>query len=589
MAINQQQFSNAYTQTTGQIPAATVFNYSTINSTAYGSLTYAQYIDKISKVQICENSYNSAWFTKSLRTLEVANTGTIPYAWTAAAVPVSNYSPSDLGNRSFTTAFQVFGTPILYLQTNFWVTSMLDLQGADEFKNQFQDLLLNSYSKSIQIVKAQLSALEAVMFSLATGQFFMVDFLGDNVVYNPEDPNNAAGGMCKILWNTQQPCKMSTSAQLVGQGKEYLKYELGMLSKFMMSLPLSVNMFAIGYDINKVHIDCSYYMRSNLAEAINLGWPTETNMNIINNKSYQGATVSQWLNVVLTDTGTVPFFQNNIPLVTQAQATSGVNNGSPLGYGINNVTSAFSYLKNVVGYISHEGSIEQYTTPYVPFIPYNTGNSKTWYRLGGVWGWGQVHKPVLAATNFALIDSKAYINITSTSQAASTNTDHDWIATLQPLDGNTTTSTLSDYYQTQTNPVYTATKISNGIEYTVNYEINLNQLVDDIIQSQTILQSWEPGMQYNVWNWTYNQNLSLSSVAEDLYNNDTVESPLPGTWMLGNILQTRSLRGLGTIFTNSITNQTQTLMDVQKIGNVQLAYTDVQPTFSYPNDAPTVS
>ncbi|MBO7694123.1 MAG: hypothetical protein J6T10_16010 [Methanobrevibacter sp.] len=64
---------------------------------------------------------------------------------------------------------------------------------------------------------------------------------------------------------------MSTSAQLVGQGKEYLKYELGMLSKFMMSLPLSVNMFAIGYDINKVHIDCSYYMRSNLAEAINLG------------------------------------------------------------------------------------------------------------------------------------------------------------------------------------------------------------------------------------------------------------------------------------------------------------------------------
>jgi hypothetical protein len=38
-------------------------------------------------------------------------------------------------------------------------------------------------------------------------------------------------------------------------------------------------------------------MRSNLAEAINLGWPTETNMNIINNKSYQGATVSQWLNI----------------------------------------------------------------------------------------------------------------------------------------------------------------------------------------------------------------------------------------------------------------------------------------------------
>ena len=60
MAINATQFNNAYTQTTGQIPAAKVFNYSTINSTANGSLTYAQYIDKISKVQICENSYNSA-------------------------------------------------------------------------------------------------------------------------------------------------------------------------------------------------------------------------------------------------------------------------------------------------------------------------------------------------------------------------------------------------------------------------------------------------------------------------------------------------------------------------------------------------
>ena len=80
MGINSNQFSNAYTQTIGQIPAATVFNYSTISSTAYGNLTYAQYIDKITKVQICENSYNSAWFTKSLRTLEVANTGTIPYA-----------------------------------------------------------------------------------------------------------------------------------------------------------------------------------------------------------------------------------------------------------------------------------------------------------------------------------------------------------------------------------------------------------------------------------------------------------------------------------------------------------------------------
>jgi hypothetical protein len=38
-----------------------------------------------------------------------------------------------------------------------------------------------------------------------------------------------------------------------------------------MSYPLSINEFAIGYDLNKIHIDCSYYMRSNLATAINLG------------------------------------------------------------------------------------------------------------------------------------------------------------------------------------------------------------------------------------------------------------------------------------------------------------------------------
>jgi hypothetical protein len=32
--------------------------------------------------------------------------------------------------------------------------------------------------------------MEAVLFSLATGQFFLVDELGEKVAYDPLDPNN---------------------------------------------------------------------------------------------------------------------------------------------------------------------------------------------------------------------------------------------------------------------------------------------------------------------------------------------------------------------------------------------------------------
>jgi hypothetical protein len=38
-----------------------------------------------------------------------------------------------------------------------------------------------------------------------------------------------------------------------------------------MKFPLSINQFAIGYDLNKIHLDVSYYARTNLAEALNLG------------------------------------------------------------------------------------------------------------------------------------------------------------------------------------------------------------------------------------------------------------------------------------------------------------------------------
>ena len=38
-----------------------------------------------------------------------------------------------------------------------------------------------------------------------------------------------------------------------------------------------------------------------------------------------------------------------------------------------------------------------------------------------------------------------------------------------------------------TNPQYTATKILNGVEYTIIYTMNVQQLLDDILQAQSIL------------------------------------------------------------------------------------------------------
>ncbi|MBR4485820.1 hypothetical protein IKS57_00345 [bacterium] len=50
-----------------------------------------------------------------------------------------------------------------------------------------------------------------------------------------------------------------------------MRKELDMLSTFMMKFDLAYNMFAIGYDLDKIHIDCSPYMRKNLAQVLNLG------------------------------------------------------------------------------------------------------------------------------------------------------------------------------------------------------------------------------------------------------------------------------------------------------------------------------
>ena len=603
MAINQLNWDNAYKPTSGTLNVLEALNYP--NSTYNGQqLSNAQLIARLSQDTICYNSYENAWLTKGLRTIQIEMAGTKQYSYTFAAMPVSNYSPFDYGNRSFATGFQVYGMPIMFLQTNFWFNEFQQAIDAKTFTKSLQDLLLNSYQKSIKIVKAELSIMEAVLFSLATGQFFLVDELGEKVAYDPLDPNNLNMWKFKVLWSTQQPQKIPQQTYLGNTTKSFIHNELNMLSKWLMKFPLSINQFAIGYDLNKIHLDVSYYARTNLAEALNLGWPTDTNMKILGNKSYDGATLSQWLNITLTDTGTLPFLQNDIGMVAQENYPNQV-----LGYGINNVSSGFSYLKNVVGYVSHEGSIEQYTTPYIPFNPYT--DSKTYYRLGGVWGWGQVHLPILANTNYALIDSQTYIQINSQTQAATTKADQDWVATLQDLttvniDVPTgTTSNLTNYYIYGTNPQYTATKILNGIEYTVQYTMNIQQLLDDILQAQSILTLWEPGMNYAQCYWggndgdgITNANWELGSGVGQVQNSNSLindylasndsSSPLPATWTMGHWLQYRSLRGLSKVFLNSQTNNNSSLMDVFKVGDFQFLYCPNMITSQFPADAPSV-
>lgn len=552
------QTANSYQQTSGQIPLQELIGMSKL-TVGGQNLPFVQAGSKLTQNIFIDNIYNNWFFTKGLKTREVSGTGEYQYVFKPAALPVSNYAQTDAGNRSFATEFQVYGKHILFLQTNFWSNEFVTLTKED-FITGIQEMLLGSYTKSIAMVKAMLGFQEATMFSLASGQFFLTDWLGKTTDDDVGDPNNVDVGNITILWSTQQPAKAGQLTTLVNRSP--LRKELDMLSTFMMKFDLAYNMFAIGYDLDKIHIDCSPYMRKNLATALNLGWPTETNMNMLNKKSYLGAELSRWFNVTLTDTGTQPLLQNRIPLVAPEVAPNAANGGNPLGYGVNNVND-FGYLKNLVAYISMDGSVETYTTPYVPFNPYT--NSKTFYRLGGTWGWGQVHLPILAATNYALIDSRAYININGITTKTTTEANHEWQATLENGGGGA-------------NPTYNAVMVHNGIEYTANYTLNIQQLLDDMTQAQAIEQLWEPGMMYQVYNFP-----KLPTTI-DGYISDA-NSPFSNNMTFATWAQYRSLTGLNKSFLTKDGNKVP-LIDLLTIGNNQGTFGAFDFSFTFPQDTP---
>ena len=552
------QTANSYQQTSGQIPLQELMGMSKL-TVGGQNLPFVQAGSKLTQNIFIDNVYNNWFFTKGLKTREVSGTGEYQYVFKPAALPVSNYAQTDAGNRSFATEFQVYGKHILFLQTNFWSNEFITLTKED-FITGIQEMLLGSYTKSISMVKAMLGFQEAAMFSLASGQFLLTDWLGKTTDDDVGDPNNVDVGNITILWSTQQPAKAGQLTTLVNRTP--MRKELDMLSTFMMKFDLAYNMFAIGYDLDKIHIDCSPYMRKNLSQVLNLGWPTETNMNVLNKKSYIGPELSKWFNITLTDTGTQPLLQNRIPLVAPEVAPNAANGGNPLGYGVNNVND-FGYLKNLVAYISMDGSVETYTTPYVPFNPYT--NSKTFYRLGGTWGWGQVHLPILAATNYALIDSRAYITINSITTATSTEANHEWQATLASGGG-------------AANPIYNAVMVHNGIEYTANYTLNIQQLLDDMTQAQAIEQLWEPGMMYQVYNFP-----TLPTTI-DGYISDT-NSPFSNNMTFATWAQYRSLTGLNKSFLTKDGNKVP-LIDLLTIGNNQGTFGPFDFSFTFPQDTP---
>lgn len=558
MSNNIYNNPNEYARTSGAINVAELMGASDLVTYNGQKLSYAQYISKVTQNILLNNSYEASWTSKGFKTIEVGNYGTRQYEFKPANLPVSNYSQSDQGNRSFATAFQVYGKPIMFLQTNFWTNEFVNMT-APQFISGIQEELISSLNKSIPIVKTELGFMEFTLFALASGQFFFADEMGKNVADDPNDPNSLNLGQFNILWSTQAPRLQPTNTLLGNTQQAFLKQEFDNMSKWLMKFPMSVNMWAVGYDINKIHIDCSYYMRTNLATAINLGWPTNTNKDILENKSFEGATISQWLNILLTDTGTYPHLQNVINQVVPEVQPSTSGSGSPLGYGINNVCS-FDYLRNVIATISHEGSIESYVTPYVPFNPYT--NSKTFYRLGGTFGWGQVHLPILSATNYAILDPSAYITINSfTTMQGEGGANQDWMLKGHgnaPFEGQIT-------YE----------KTLNGNMYILTFTVNIDQLLDDMTQAQAIENQWEPGMCYNLYNFP-----QLPTAITDV-----IPCAIPN-FTFAQWAMYRSFRGL--TYKTLANGKNVSLMDLFKVGDNQLTFAPFDYTFNFPKDTPVV-
>ena len=397
----------------GTIDVATIMGIANPSFKVNGqTMDFATAIAQLQFKKLTQNPYDSGW-NKAIRVQAMPNEGTVQYTFMPAVLPVSNFSQSDMGNRSFGTQMNVFGKNIMFLQTNFWTNEFVALT-SENYLDNIQKMLLGTYSKSIAIMKTELSIMENALFCLATGQYLFADEIGKKILQDPSDPNNLLVGTPQILWSTRQPRKDALDTFLGNIPQAFLKQELNALSTWLMTWGMTITTFAVGYSIDQLALACSYYMRSNLAMALNLGWPTDTNMQLVNRPSFVATALSQWFNLVLTDVNTMPYFQNEVGLVTQESMgqvnANGTFSGQPLGYGINNICN-MNYTKNIIGMTVYAGALDQYYTTEVPFNPYNIASSKTWYRLGYTWGWGQVHVPNFWGTSWMFLDPNAYIEV----------------------------------------------------------------------------------------------------------------------------------------------------------------------------------
>ena len=428
----------------GTIDVATIMGIANPSFKVNGqTVDFATAVGAITFKKLTQNAYDSGW-NKAIRVQAMGNQGTVEYTFMPAVLPVSNFSQSDIGNRSFGTQMNVFGKNIMFLQTNFWTNEFVALTDTNYLDN-IQKQLLGTYSKSIAIMKNELSIMENALFCLATGQFLFADEIGKKILQDPSDPNNLLVGAPQILWSTRQPRKDALNTFLGNIPQAFLKQELNALSTWLMTWGMTITTFAVGYSIDQLALACSYYMRSNLAMALNLGWPTDTNMQLVNRPSFVATALSQWFNLVLTDVNTMPYFQNEVGLVTQETMGSvnanGTFSGQPLGYGINNICN-MNYTKNIIGMTVYAGALDQYYTTEVPFNPYNISSSKTWYRLGYTWGWGQVHVPNYWGTSWMFLDPNAYIEVFDTPGLEATNVSYSGNAITTPTWMVPTDSTL---------------------------------------------------------------------------------------------------------------------------------------------------
>lgn len=479
--------SNQYSQKQGSLQVGEVMGIAGLVTYNNQSLSYAQYIQNITQNIFLNNSYNDDYIKRKLNTTEVANTGTRQYLLPPALLPVSNFAETDVGNTSFATATSQYGMLQLYLQVNFFSNNMINLTGGD-FKAGIQERLLGSLQKSIPVVKNYLSLLEETLFCLATGQFFFTDLLGKSIQTNSNNMNNKFINNGTFVWTNQQPLMLSSnSVENVG-GKEQLKLEFNSLSAVMGRYPLSIkNMWSLAFNIEDIIFYGSYNMRTNLSQVMNWGAPFSTNEKMVEQKSFKRNNFSSWYNISMSDYTTLPQLQNGVGLVSQEIQPSQNGAGSPLGYGFNNVVD-MTYLDNVVGFATHKDGVETYITLYRDFNPYST-STKNFYRLGGEFGWGQVHPLNYSMCDFALIQSSAYINVLSkTTQISTTQTDQDWNITSTSTAGNG-------------DPITTSTSTLNGLTTTITAQFLMNQLLTDIQQAQTTLKQWQPGMKYDIYNF----------------------------------------------------------------------------------------